>query len=54
LTYFIVENVLSHTYVFPNIECIFRAKSFSLGNYLLLTNFPNLAIFFVTDWATMK
>jgi len=31
---FVVENVLLHTYVFPNIECIFRAKSFSLGNIL--------------------
>jgi len=31
LTCFIIENVLSHTYVFLNIECIFSAKSFSLG-----------------------
>ena len=42
LTSFIVENVLSHTYVLPNIECIFSAKSFSMGNLSLLTNFQNL------------
>jgi len=29
-----VENVLSHSYVLPNIECIFSAKSFSLETYL--------------------
>jgi len=38
-TCFIVENVLSHTYVLPNIECIFSAKSFSLRNLSVLTNF---------------
>jgi len=32
LNCFIVENVLSHTYVFPNVQCIFSVKSFSLGN----------------------
>ena len=40
---FIAENVLSHIYVFPNIECIFSAKSFSLGNLSLLTNFQNIS-----------
>jgi len=34
--------VLSHTYVHPNIEYIFSAKSFSLGIPLLLTNFQKL------------
>ena len=43
LTSFIVENVLSHTYVFPNIECIFSAKSLSLANLSLLTNFQKLS-----------
>jgi len=43
LTCFIVENALSHTHVFPNIECIFSAKSFSLGNLSLLTNFHKLS-----------
>jgi len=42
LTCFIVENVLLHTYVFPNIECIFGAKSFILGNLILLINFQKL------------
>jgi len=32
LTWFIVEHVLSRTYVFPIIECIFSSKFFSLGN----------------------
>jgi len=32
LIWFIVENVLSCTYVLRNIECIFSAKFFSLGN----------------------
>ena len=41
-TSFIVENVLSHTYVLSNIEFIFSAKSFSLGNLSLLTNLQNL------------
>jgi len=31
--------VLSHMYVFPNVESISSAKSFSLGNLSLLTNF---------------
>jgi len=46
LTCFIVENVLSHTsytFVFPNIECMFSAKSFSLRNLCLLTNFQKLS-----------
>ena len=30
------ENVFSHTYVLPNIERIFSAKSFSLGSLSLL------------------
>jgi len=34
-----VENVLSHTYVLPNVEDIFSAKSFILENLSLLTNF---------------
>jgi len=34
--------VLSYTYVFPRIECIFTAKSFSLGNLFFLTNFQKL------------
>jgi len=42
LTCFIVENVLSHTYVFPNIKCIFSAKSFTLENLTLLPNFQKL------------
>jgi len=33
-----IENVFSHTCVLPNIECIFSAKSFSLGILSLLTN----------------
>jgi len=43
LTYFIVETGLSHTHVFPNIECIFCAKSFSLGYLSLLSNFEKLS-----------
>jgi len=43
LSCFIAENVLSHEYMFPNIECIFNAKSFSLGNLSLLTNFQKLS-----------
>jgi len=39
LTCFMVENVLSRTYVLPNVERIFSAKSFSLGNLSLLANF---------------
>ena len=42
LTCFIVEKVLSHKYVIPNIECIFSAKSFILGNLSWLTNFQKL------------
>ena len=42
LTCFMVENVLLHTHLLPNIEYIFCAKSFSLGNLSLLTNFPKL------------
>jgi len=45
LTCFIVENVRSlllHMYVFPNLERIFSAKSFSLGNLFLLINFQKL------------
>jgi len=38
LTCFMVENVLSHTYVHPNIDFIFRAKSFCLRNLSLLTS----------------
>jgi len=34
-----LENVLSHTYVLPNVDRIFSAKSFSLGNLSYLTNF---------------
>jgi len=34
--------VLSHMYVFPNVERIFIAKSFSLENLSLLTNFQKL------------
>jgi len=37
-----VENVLSHTYVLSNVECIFSAKFFSLENLSLLTNFQKL------------
>jgi len=40
---FIVENVLSHTYVLPNVECIVNAKSFSLANLSQLTNFQKLS-----------
>ena len=39
---FMVENVLSHTYVLLNIKCICSVKSFNLGNLSLLTNFQNL------------
>ena len=45
LTCFVVENVLSHTYVlymFPNVEGIVSGKSFSLRNLSLLTNFHKL------------
>jgi len=39
LTCFVVENALSHKYdVFPNIRCIFSAKSFCLGNPSLLSS----------------
>ena len=38
LACFMVENALSHTFVRPNIACIFSVKSFSLGNISLLTN----------------
>jgi len=38
LTCFIVENVLSQTCVHPNIDCIFKAKSFWLRNLSLLTS----------------
>jgi len=41
LTCFNVENVRAPThvlYVFPNVQRIFSAKSFSLGNLFLLTN----------------
>jgi len=38
-TCFMVENVLSHKYVLPNVERIFSAKSCSLENLYLLTNF---------------
>ena len=41
-TSFIVENITSHKYLVSNIECIFSAKSFNLGNLSLLTNFQNL------------
>ena len=41
---FVVENVFSHTHMLPNIECIFSAKSFSLRNLSLLTNFQKLAV----------
>jgi len=34
--------VLSHMYVFPNVELIFGEKSFSLGYLSLLTNFQKL------------
>ena len=34
--------VLSPMYVFPNVERIFIAKSFSLGNLSLLTNYQKL------------
>jgi len=37
-----IENVFSHTRVLPNIEGIFSAKSFRLGNISLLTNFQKL------------
>jgi len=43
LTCFVVENLFSCTYVFPNIKCIFSAKSFSFGNLHLLTNFLKLS-----------
>ena len=45
LTCFNAENArgLAHVlYVFPNVQRIFTAKSFSLGNLFLLTNFQNL------------
>ena len=29
----------THTYVFPNIECIFSGEKFGLGNLPLLNNF---------------
>jgi len=35
----LVENVLSHMYALPNVEHIFGAKSITLGNLSLLTNF---------------
>jgi len=34
---------LKKMYVFPNVECIFSAKSFGLGNLSLLTNFHKLS-----------
>jgi len=37
-----IENVFSRTYVLPKIECIFSAKSCSLGNLSLLTYFQKL------------
>jgi len=43
LTCFIVENMLSHTYVLRNIQCIFIAKSFSLRNPSSPTNFQKLS-----------
>jgi len=36
LTCLIIENVLSHRYVFPNIKCILSAKSFVWKIYLCL------------------
>jgi len=33
-----VENVLSYTYVLPNVERIFSAKSLSMKSLSLLTN----------------
>ena len=54
LTCYIVENVLSHTYVLPNIECVFSAKSFSLGNLSLLTNFQNVSWVFIFLKAKMN
>jgi len=38
VTCFIAENVFSHTYLLPDIESIFRVKSFSLRNLSLLTS----------------
>jgi len=35
-------HVRSHMYMFPKVERIFSAKSFSLGNLSLLTNFQKL------------
>jgi len=37
------EDILLHTYVLTNIECIFSGKSFSLRNLSLLTNFQKLS-----------
>jgi len=45
LTCFNVENVRGLTHVlcvFPKVQLIFSAKSFSLGNIFLLTNFQKL------------
>jgi len=43
LTGVMVVNVLSHTCVLPNVESIFSAKSFSLGNLSFLNNFLKLS-----------
>jgi len=42
LTCLLLENVLSHTYALPNVECIFGAKFFSFGNPSLLNKFYSL------------
>ena len=39
---------LKKVYVFSNVECIFSAKWFSLGNLSLLTNFQKLSTVSVT------
>jgi len=38
-----LQKMYSHTHVFTKIECIFSAKSFSLGNLSLLTSFQKLS-----------
>jgi len=48
LTCFTAENVLSYMHELPNVERIFSAKSFGLGNLSLLTNFSRSLQFCLT------
>jgi len=45
--------VLSHMYVFSNVERISSAKSFSLGNLCLQANFQKLFVVSVSDTVTI-